>query len=427
MGCARSKAKLCTREQIAELCSTAAKEMMVVCAKSAVLHSDDIVIVAPPEITVNLKRHIFSMRAYIEAAIASEEEAMRAFRRDARASTWDACATVGLDSVTFSSHGSVNDLEQPIEGEAVQVQATLDTNSRSLAGWQGAKSDPLPNGKAKAKPKAKKNAAKAKAKRRISLGTSSRGLQDPTKSTGFDNIRAESAQPLLLPETDSLMVLDGDDVSNVLARVADMLEALVAELQTAFRASEVGKDCVQDNSAQVLKLLNTCIVQMAFSEEAVIEIVRGAEPYGKAELAAVPLDAVSQYFCAQCCAGLVDKLLPLCEESIRAYDVISSWKNGMEKFSRLSEQVDKLGIDLKLSPIELDINNYIVAQTIEQLGVLMGREEVAKRFGAVGVQGFFPETDMPSGGSNDPKVFEEMFGGSVLDEAVYAKIVATTE
>jgi len=338
MGCGGSKPQLCTQEQLAELCTVAAKEMMVLCSKTAIENADAVEVQAPPEIT-GLRTDISRMRAYGK----SDPDRDEAFGEDS--------------------------------GMPYAEQFTNDSQ-----------------GGTKPKPKAKTK-AKAKAKSKV-VSKEEKGMISGMVGGVMDSAGSAATAAM----------------ATVLSGVADALQAVVTQVGEPFK--KAGQDVLKENSEEIQKAVSLFVVQMAISNDTVIEMVRGKAPYGLGQLGAVPEGAVTQYLCTKCRAGLVEKLLPLCEESIKKHTVTSTWDSSIEQFNKLSEQVDKLNLELKLVPIQLDINDYIVNQIIEQLGTLMGKEETMHR-------------SNPAGKSRHPVVFEDVFSGVVLDEATYAKLMPT--
>jgi len=338
MGCGGSKPegpKLCNQAEMAELCTTAAKEMMVLCSKTAVENADTIESEAPPEIT-DVRKAIARLR------------------------------------------DPVANFQSP---------------------------EPEPKAKAKTKPKAKAK-GKGLTEGNGVIGTMVGGAKDLAADVTATGKSAMDAAVKKSTATTSS--------ANPTAAVADALETLVDQVAEPFKT--VSKDILKEKGAEIAQVLNIFILNMEFPAEAVITMVRGAAPYGIGQLGAVPQDSVTQYLCTECRAGLAEKIKPIFAASIEKNSATSAWSSVVEKFQKLSEQVDKLGTDVKLAPastiIMLDINDYIVNQTIEQLGIAMGKEE-------------FMHRSTPRGKTKHPAVFEDVFGGAVLDEEAYGKHTAS--
>jgi hypothetical protein len=193
----------------------------------------------------------------------------------------------------------------------------------------------------------------------------------------------------------------------VLGVLADALEQAIDKVEQPF--TDVGRDLVKEQSEAILKVFNDYITSMTIADDDVIAIVRGAAPYGKAEYDAVPKDAVSKYLCTKSRDELASKLKPICSEAIKKHTITKTWDTVIDKFNALSEKLKSMSDDVNLVPIQLDIEDYIVSQTIDQIGVLMGKEEEILRAS-------------PEGKSRRPQVFEDVYGAKTLDSTVYSKL-----
>lgn len=393
MGCSGSKApkvQLCTSAQVFDLCETAAREMLVLCAKAAVNNLEQIDVLAPPEI-VNLRKDISRMRSYGKAEDGPGQERDTSMR-DCAFSPFESEASAFTSDSQLLESWSESQADTSFAGSSPDQPDTTATNLGAIA----ASPAPLRCGKAKAKAKSK---SKAKAKRKTKKNEES---TRPTES--FKATLSQQSTNDTLSDTDA-------GVSKTLSGFADSVEALVDKVVLNFQ--EVGNEIASENSTQILKVLGGLIVNMGFSRSDATEIVRGFPPYGQAEFAAVPTDAVCKFLFSTKRQGLVDGLMPLCRESINKHAVTSIWSSAILEINELCKTVDNLGIDIKLAPIELDIQDYVVSQIAEQLGILMCREEAFHR--SLGGK--------LSGTTRCPELFEEVFGGSLLNQATYAKVM----
>lgn len=205
-----------------------------------------------------------------------------------------------------------------------------------------------------------------------------------------------------------------------LGKVADGLDTAIEKVEKPF--AQIGSDIVTAKGPEILEVLKdaigTSLTPEVLTAQAadVRDLVRGKSPWQKAELDALNKEnpgAITQFLMKSSRDGMKEKLKPICEETIKKHTITSTWNTFIENFNSLSEKIDALGIDaLKMTPIELDIDDYIVGEVIEQIGKIMEKEESSIRAS-------------PAGKSTRPSLFEDLFGGVVLTEVHYKKLIDT--
>lgn len=202
--------------------------------------------------------------------------------------------------------------------------------------------------------------------------------------------------------------------------IADGLDGAVDKVEKPF--AQIGSDIVTAKGPEILEVLKEAIgtsltPEVLTAQEAdVRDLVRGKTPWGKAELDALNTEnpgAITQFLMKSSRAGMIEKLKPICEETIKKHTITTTWNTFNDSYNSLCGKVDALNIDaLKMEPMKLDIDDYIVGEVIEQIGAIMAKEEASIRAA-------------PAGKSTRPSIFEDLFGGVVLNETHYKKLIDT--
>jgi len=125
-----------------------------------------------------------------------------------------------------------------------------------------------------------------------------------------------------------------------------------------------------------------------------VDLVRGELPHGPAQYKACRSNALSAELAKLASLELSQALLPLCVDVVARNEVQRDWDALMWKYdqanAKLKAYVESEGFQqangetdlaksLQEGPLELDLNKYIVEQTVHQLAVLMGEEEAKMR------------------------------------------------
>lgn len=213
--------------------------------------------------------------------------------------------------------------------------------------------------------------------------------------------------------------LAASGAETVLLTLADQLEKVVNAIEEPF--TKVGQDLVKEKEEAIKKICSEFIVKLPMTEGAVA-IVRGAAPHGKLEYDAVDGGALTNLLCGTQKTNFVAALAPECEAAIKKHTVTKSWDSIIENYNSVTKKLDAIDFckknDIVLKPVELDIKDYIVSQTVEQLGLLMAKEEAtfrkepAKAKGGmlVGKDDEFPR---------QPITFKALFSGDPMNEVMY--------
>jgi len=202
-----------------------------------------------------------------------------------------------------------------------------------------------------------------------------------------------------------------------LNEMASQLEKVVNAVEDPFM--KVGKDIVAEKKDKIKNVFQLHIGNLTLASSA-LSLVRGDEPHGPEEYAKVPGDALTDFLCRKSAKNLVAQLMPVCEEAIKQHTVTKTWDKVIENYNSLSGKIATIDFakkhDLTLKPIELDINNYIVSQCVEQIALLMAKEEAKIR----------AKPDLCENSQNcglhkvkDSSLFVTVFDGSQLTDRLY--------
>lgn len=177
-------------------------------------------------------------------------------------------------------------------------------------------------------------------------------------------------------ETGAGVVAGGAEAA--LNGVADSLEKVVNTIEEVVEAK---KDKINAVFKAFIGNLPLAASGMA------VKLVRGEEPTAEAtraeQYAKVPPDALTDYLCRKSAKNLVAQLMPVCEEEIKNHMVTEAWNKSITTFNGLCDKIAAIDFakenNLTLKPIELDIKDYIVSQCVEQIALLMAKEEAEIR------------------------------------------------
>jgi len=205
----------------------------------------------------------------------------------------------------------------------------------------------------------------------------------------------------------------------VLLTLADQLEKVVNAIEEPF--TKIGQDLVKEKEESLKKICSEFIVKLPMTEGAVL-LVRGAAPHGKPEYDAVDGGALTNFLCGNQKTNFVAALAPDCEEAIKKHTVTKSWDAMIENYNSVAKKLEAIEFcktnNIVLKPVELDIKDYIVSQTVDQLGLLMAKEEAAFRKEPAKAKGGML-VDKDDEFPRQPITFKAVFSGEPLNEVMY--------
>jgi len=193
----------------------------------------------------------------------------------------------------------------------------------------------------------------------------------------------------------------GAAVSSSLNLMSQGLDKAIDAIQKPF--TDVGKDLVNTKYNDILKVYADFINNYKFADS--LALCRGAEPFGPDEYNACAGDAISSSLTAASVQDLAKLMLPIVQTEIdkhaitKAWDLVIDSTNAAYDFIRQYAVLENFGLE----KTDLDINIYIVTETILGLGELMGKEEAAIRVN-------------PQGKSRRPETFAVVFSGVLMNE-----------
>jgi len=181
--------------------------------------------------------------------------------------------------------------------------------------------------------------------------------------------------------------------------------------------TKVGKEVAEEKKDKIKEISATFIDKLPIETGGVAtKICRGDAPHGMDEYKKVAGDACVDFMCKQNADEYVKVLLPEVEECIKKHSVTSNWKSLLDNYNSLSAQISSIDAakkyDIKLEPIEFDLNTYIVKNLVQELGRVMGEDEAEIR---------------KAGNHKDAKYvcFQVVFSGQALTENHFNAINTT--
>eukprot|EP00419_Tripos_fusus_P090351 CAMPEP_0172855676 /NCGR_PEP_ID=MMETSP1075-20121228/62265_1 /TAXON_ID=2916 /ORGANISM="Ceratium fusus, Strain PA161109" /LENGTH=318 /DNA_ID=CAMNT_0013702687 /DNA_START=56 /DNA_END=1012 /DNA_ORIENTATION=+ len=193
-------------------------------------------------------------------------------------------------------------------------------------------------------------------------------------------------------------------VSTSLNGFAAALDKAVEAIEKPF--TEVGRDIVERKKTDLIGIYAAYINQYNHSDP--VSLVRGADPYGAAEYQAVPPDSISKALTDVALQPLAEQMLPIVQSEIDEHAVTKAWDVLIETTNKAHDKISQYaqleGYGIK--KIQLDINTYIVEQSIRALGDQMGKVESEVRQNSAGK-------------SRQPQTFAAVFSGTELMDTHY--------
>lgn len=163
---------------------------------------------------------------------------------------------------------------------------------------------------------------------------------------------------------------------------ADLLDKAVDQVKEPM--TSIGKDIVTDKKSELTDVLKEFI--KAAPVPNAVPLCMGDDP-----------DAISKALITDASAGVSEKLLPIVGDKVKDHSAIKAWSDCIELYTKLAQEVEKLGRDnVKLPPVDVDIQKYICDQCAGEIGRLMGESEKEIR-------------SSPANKGSFPDIFEKVF------------------
>lgn len=198
--------------------------------------------------------------------------------------------------------------------------------------------------------------------------------------------------------------LFGKGVGAVLDAAAKSLDSAVNTVEEPM--TKIGQDIVNAKKGEIKNVFDYVIGQLSLTEEGkpdlATELVRGQPPHGPEEYKAAS-GSVSRYLVQSSATKLAAQLGPVVQPEIDKHAAVKAWDKAIESYNLASAKLEENKLPA-FAKIELNINEHIINQVIDQLAVLMGKEEAAIRENAVGKSQRCPQT------------FAAVFSGEKLTE-----------
>jgi len=194
-------------------------------------------------------------------------------------------------------------------------------------------------------------------------------------------------------------------IDKALNVMADQLDNAVAAIEKPL--SNIGQSLAEQKKSEIEAVFASQIQALDLKTEmTAVTLVRGSEPYGEAEYQAVPGDSLSQFLLTKARSGLEAEMATAVGEAIKANGAMQAWGTAIGKYNAAVAKLEAMG--LKAQPIKLDLQQYIVAQTVTSIGTAMGKAETEIR-------------KAPQGKSDFPVTFAKVFSGTKFSPSVYAQ------
>lgn len=241
-----------------------------------------------------------------------------------------------------------------------------------------------------------------------------RGAADKAKDTGGEEKQEGGGGMMgaiggmVKSAVDTVQGAAGSVVGMALNAIADKLEASLDSLDASF--TDIGKDIVKKKQEEALKVFYLYIGNMKILIDP-IGLVRGEKPFTQKEYDAAPKDA-----CSKCLMDRVDKsltfqLVGVVGEAINEHTAVKAWRDAITSYNSGAEKINSMGLELKITPIELNIEEYICEQVIKEILRLMQIKEAQMRKN--------PEAS----GTQYPEVFQVVFSGQRIMKPIYDQYV----
>lgn len=195
----------------------------------------------------------------------------------------------------------------------------------------------------------------------------------------------------------------GDLAEKGLVTMADALDSAANEAEKPFALME--KDIVS-HKGDIIKAYNSIVGDLTITGAQAL--ARGAPPYAREQYKACQPDAVTVYLTTQARPKLMELLGPLIKETAAKHDATKAWDKVALAFNTANEKLGQLDFAKPFvsEPVNLDVESYVVQETMSSLGKLMGAEEMALR-------------SSPEGKSKKPQTFAVVFSGDTIMSTHY--------
>jgi len=232
---------------------------------------------------------------------------------------------------------------------------------------------------------------------------------EPEKKTGMMEGMMNKMVDAATKVADNISAAAGSISEAAINTAADGMEDVINTVEKPF--TTVGQEIVDAKKNEIKEAFVNFIngLDPEGSGKA-IELVRGQEPWGAAEYAAVPSGAVTDFLCRVQAEEITTLLQGIVDEEIKKHAVTKNWDAAISKYNATAKMVgdnsfmEKSGV--KMAPVQLNLSKHIVSQCVEQIVGFMNEEEKKVRAD-------------PSNKSPTPETFAKVFSGSPLDDVVY--------
>jgi len=195
---------------------------------------------------------------------------------------------------------------------------------------------------------------------------------------GVERMMIGTAASLVDKAAEAIGKTGGIVAEKALGHGADSLENAVNAFEEPLSCA--GRSLVQCQHAPVLKVYSDAIEALSPSG-CWVGLVRGGKPHGAAQYKACSSDAVCAHFAKTVAEQLRTKLASIALDSTAKSRAKQDWDMLMYQYDQANQMLGKSEASkpLQQGPIELDLNQYILEQTLSQIGELMGKEEATLR------------------------------------------------
>ena len=211
---------------------------------------------------------------------------------------------------------------------------------------------------------------------------------------------------MLTKAADAASELAGKGIDLVCKGMADTMDKSVDAIEGSM--TTVGKTLVSGSKEEIKQSLLKVIERTELARATAL--CRGAEPHGAAEYQACAGNSLSAFLGSKVQADIEAELLSLVGDAVRASTAVTTWDAAIGQYNKLVGKMEEMNM-AKPEPIKLDLEKYIVAQTVASILDVMGKAEAEVRKDSAKERATKPE---------HPVTFSKVFSGAKLDSMVYA-------
>lgn len=211
---------------------------------------------------------------------------------------------------------------------------------------------------------------------------------------------------MLTKAADAASELAGKGIDLVCKGMADTMDKSVDAIEGSM--TTVGKTLVSGSKEEIKQSLLKVIERTNL--ERATALCRGAEPHGAAEYQACAGNSLSAFLGSKVQADIEAELMSLVGDAVRASTAVTTWDAAIGQYNALVGKMEEMNM-AKPEPIKLDLEKYIVAQTVASILDVMGKAEAEVRKDSAKERATKPE---------HPVTLSKVFSGAKLDSMVYA-------